>query len=87
MSDPQDLDTQYTIGVATGVPTIFISCGENNKDGLSGFLDQINFLLGQTNPPQVLTTSYGQNENTVSRATAASVSFHPRINASWLTVM
>ncbi|KAI0081293.1 subtilisin-like protein [Panus rudis PR-1116 ss-1] len=62
-----NLDIQYTIGVATGVPTVFISVGEQFHDGgLEGFLDIINFLLGESNPPQVLTTSYGQNENTVS---------------------
>ena len=78
---PQDLDTQYTIGIASGVPVTFISVGERTRDGnLDGFLDIINFLLGESNPPQVLTTSYGQNENTVSRATAASVLFHSRIN-------
>ncbi|KAI0046855.1 family S53 protease [Auriscalpium vulgare] len=66
-----DLDVQYTIGVASGVPTTFISVGNNFQDGdLEGFLDIINFLLGETNPPQVLTTSYGQNENTMSRSLA-----------------
>ncbi|KAI0746562.1 family S53 protease [Daedaleopsis nitida] len=57
-----NLDIQYTVGVASGVPTIFISVGDNNQDGVDGFMDIINFLLGQSNPPQVLTTSYGFNE-------------------------
>ncbi|KAI0823806.1 family S53 protease [Trametes gibbosa] len=62
-----NLDVQYTIGVATGVPTTFISVGDNFQDGdLEGFLDIINFLLDESAPPQVLTTSYGQNENTIS---------------------
>ncbi|THH29194.1 hypothetical protein EUX98_g4996 [Antrodiella citrinella] len=62
-----DLDIQYTVGIATGVPVTFISVGNNFQDGaLEGFLDIINFLLGESNPPQVLTTSYGQNENTIS---------------------
>ena len=53
------------------MPNTFISVGENTRDGdLGGFLDIINFLLGEAAPPQVLTTSYGQNENTVSRAMA-----------------
>ncbi|KJA14600.1 hypothetical protein HYPSUDRAFT_194935 [Hypholoma sublateritium FD-334 SS-4] len=66
-----NLDIQYTIGVASGVPTTFISVGDNFQDGnLEGFLDIINFLLAETNPPQVLTTSYGQNENTISSALA-----------------
>ncbi|KAI0700484.1 family S53 protease [Cytidiella melzeri] len=66
-----DLDIQYTVGIATGVPVTFISVGDDFQDGdLEGFLDIINFLLGESNPPQVLTTSYGQNENTISRALA-----------------
>lgn len=66
-----DLDIQYTVGIATGVPVTFISVGENFKDGgLEGFLDIINFLLGESNPPHVLTTSYGQNENTISSSLA-----------------
>ncbi|KAH8116692.1 family S53 protease-like protein [Phellopilus nigrolimitatus] len=66
-----NLDVQYTVGLASGVPTTFISVGEDNQDGaLDGFLDIINFLLGESNPPHTLTTSYGQNENTISRALA-----------------
>lgn len=66
-----NLDTQYTVGIASGVPTTFISVGNNFQDGnLEGFLDIINALLAETSPPQVLTTSYGQNENTISAALA-----------------
>ncbi|KAI0066328.1 subtilisin-like protein [Artomyces pyxidatus] len=66
-----DLDVQYTIGIASGVPTYFISVGDQFQDGdLEGFLDIVNYLLAEDNPPQVLTTSYGQNENTISRALA-----------------
>ncbi|THH09096.1 hypothetical protein EW145_g2249 [Phellinidium pouzarii] len=82
-SDPQDeyqagleanLDVQYTIGLASGVPTTFISVGQENQDGaLGGFLDIINFLLNESNPPTVLTTSYGQDEYTMSRALARQV--------------
>lgn len=53
------------------MPTVFISVGEDNQDnGLEGFLDIVNFLLAEDAPPQVLTTSYGQNENTMSAALA-----------------
>ncbi|PSR87075.1 hypothetical protein PHLCEN_2v5245 [Hermanssonia centrifuga] len=66
-----NLDTQYTVGIATGVPVAFISVGQLNQDGaLEGFLDIINFLLKEDDPPHVLTTSYGQNENTISSALA-----------------
>ena len=58
----QNLDIQYTVGVATGVPNTFISVGDNNRDGINGFLYIINSLLAESNPPQVLTTSYGFNE-------------------------
>ncbi|KZT41769.1 family S53 protease [Sistotremastrum suecicum HHB10207 ss-3] len=71
-----NLDIEYTIGIATGVPVTFISVGENTKDGdLGGFLDIINFIQGEAaaSRPQVLTTSYGQNENTVTRAMANSL--------------
>ena len=67
----QNLDIQYTVGIASGVPTTFISVGDNFQDGdLEGFLDIINFLLGESNPPQVLTTSYGENESDISRSLA-----------------
>ena len=52
-----NLDIQYTVGVASGVPTTFISVGERFQDGaLEGFLDIINLLLSESNPPHVLTT-------------------------------
>ncbi|KAJ7765700.1 subtilisin-like protein [Mycena metata] len=55
-----DLDIQYTVGLATGVPVTFVSVGEKTKDGADeGFLDIITALLAETAPPQVLTTSYG----------------------------
>ena len=70
----QDLDTQYTVGLATDVPVIFISAGENTHDNLGGFLDMANFLLNLTAAPQVHTTSYGQNEEDVSAKLAKCVS-------------
>ncbi|KAJ7595201.1 family S53 protease-like protein [Mycena floridula] len=57
-----DLDTQYTVGIATGVPVIFISVGLNNPDGVSGFIDIADTLVGQDSPPQVLSTSYSFDE-------------------------
>ncbi|KAI0923099.1 hypothetical protein AcV5_009919 [Taiwanofungus camphoratus] len=65
--DEANLDVQYTIGLATDVPVVFISVGESNNDGdLSGFLDIINYLLNEDSPPQVLTTSYGEVESEIS---------------------
>ncbi|KAJ7859611.1 family S53 protease [Mycena olivaceomarginata] len=59
-----DLDTQYTIGIATGVPVIFISAGDDNPDGLNGFLDMIILLINDPSRPSVLTTSYGFDSET-----------------------
>ena len=71
LTESQDLDTQYTIGIASSVPNTFISVGPDTRDGdLGGFLDLMNFVISQPSRPQVLTTSYGQNENTVSLAMA-----------------
>lgn len=62
----QNLDTQYTVGVATNVTTTFISVGDDSQDGIFGFMDIVNFLLGEAAPPQVLTTSYGADEGGLS---------------------
>jgi tripeptidyl-peptidase-1 len=35
---------KYTIGLATGVPVTFISAGDDNPDGASGFL-QVSLTL------------------------------------------
>lgn len=57
-----NLDIQYTVGLATGVPVTFVSVGDATKDGADeGFLDIITALIAEKTPPQVLTTSYGFN--------------------------
>ena len=67
----QNLDIQYTVGIATGVPTTFISVGEQNSDGdLGGFLDLISSLLNEDAPPSILTTSYGNNKEDIPVAMA-----------------
>ncbi|KAJ7831016.1 family S53 protease [Mycena olivaceomarginata] len=66
-----NLDIQYTVGVATGVPVFFVSVGEDFQDGdLEGFLDIVNFLSDEDSVPQVMTTSYGENETDMSKALA-----------------
>lgn len=66
-----NLDVQYTVGLATGIPITFISVGDDWSDGdLEGFLDIVNYLLDKEQPPQVLTTSYGENESDISRSLA-----------------
>jgi tripeptidyl-peptidase I len=59
------MDIQYTVGVAQGVPVTFISVGPNNRDGFEGHLDLAQYLLSMAQPPQVVTTSYGFDENNV----------------------
>ncbi|KAF8585820.1 family S53 protease [Ramaria rubella] len=71
--DEANLDTQYTVGVAGGVPVTFISVGERNTDGIDGFLDIINALINETSPPQVLTTSYGFDEPDITSSIANSL--------------
>ncbi|KAJ7119026.1 family S53 protease [Mycena epipterygia] len=68
-----DLDIQYTVGLATSVPVNFISVGENNLDGVEGFLDVMNNLIAQAAPPQVVTTSFGFDEVDLSRAAATAL--------------
>ncbi|KAI0329366.1 subtilisin-like protein [Cubamyces sp. BRFM 1775] len=64
-----DLDIQYTVGLATDVPVVFIYVNWNTTDGaLDGYLDEVNQLLAEENPPQVLTTSYGAPETALSFA-------------------
>ena len=77
------------MGVATGVPTVFISVGNSfqdgdlngerlavqngkilNSNGYLGMLDAVQFLLQQDSPPQVVSTSYGGDEDGVSPALA-----------------
>ncbi|KAJ4495538.1 subtilisin-like protein [Lentinula lateritia] len=58
-----NLDIQYTVGMATGVNTTFISIGPNNTDGAAiGFLDIVEYLYNMTDPPQVMSMSYGYEE-------------------------
>ncbi|KAJ6511967.1 family S53 protease-like protein [Mycena vitilis] len=65
-----NLDIQYTVGIASGVPVTFVSGGETFSDGaLEGFLDIINNLSGLATVPQVLTTSYGEDEPDQTAAT------------------
>ncbi|KAI0031217.1 subtilisin-like protein [Vararia minispora EC-137] len=55
-----NLDIQYTVGLANGIPTAFVDVGLNTQDGAdAGFLDIINALIAESNPPLVISTSYG----------------------------
>ncbi|KAJ6460213.1 subtilisin-like protein [Mycena sanguinolenta] len=60
-----NLDIQYTVGIATGVPVQFLSVGGGITvaDFATALLDTTTFLDGITNPPSVISTSYGSNED------------------------
>ncbi|EPT01829.1 hypothetical protein FOMPIDRAFT_93538 [Fomitopsis schrenkii] len=65
--DEANLDVQYTVGLATGIPVNFISVGEDaNGDGVGGFLDTANYVLSDQSSAYVVTTSYGGDESAVS---------------------
>ncbi|KAH9940518.1 family S53 protease-like protein [Epithele typhae] len=68
-----NLDIQYTVGLASPVPVHFVSVGDNNSDGIDGFLDIVNFFLNMSTPPTVLTTSYGFNEPDLTSSMANSL--------------
>ncbi|KAM5542033.1 hypothetical protein V8D89_004343 [Ganoderma adspersum] len=86
--DEANLDIQYTIGVATGVPTVFISVGPSNDGGVDDFLDVAHFLLSQNNPPNVLTTSYGIDEGDVSPKLARNLcNAYAQLGARSVTVL
>ncbi|CCL99683.1 uncharacterized protein FIBRA_01704 [Fibroporia radiculosa] len=59
-----DLDIEYTVGLATGVPVTLISTGGEFPGAL---LDAAATLLNESSPPQVLSSSWGYNEDQVSK--------------------
>ncbi|TFY65282.1 hypothetical protein EVJ58_g2063 [Rhodofomes roseus] len=67
-----NLDIQYTVGLATDAPVTFISVGGGSDvtDFTDALLDTAIYMIGLEDPPQVMTTSYGIDENTVSEKLA-----------------
>ncbi|KAJ3985230.1 family S53 protease [Lentinula detonsa] len=53
------LDIQYTVGIATNVPTEFIAVGYSGIDFFTSLTDLAEYLITADEPPQVVTTSYG----------------------------
>ncbi|KAJ7791981.1 subtilisin-like protein [Mycena olivaceomarginata] len=72
-----DLDIEYTVGLATGVPVEFLSVGGQNSssfaDLATALLDTNAFLDGVDNPPSVVTTSYSFNENQIESSVAKKI--------------
>ncbi|KZT03971.1 family S53 protease [Laetiporus sulphureus 93-53] len=65
-----NLDVQYVMGLATNVSTTFISTG---GDFAQALLDTADYLLGETSPPQVVSTSYGTDESSIGEMFALSL--------------
>jgi tripeptidyl-peptidase-1 len=69
-----NLDIQYTEGISTPTPNIYWSTGgsppfipdsQTPTNTNEPYLDWLNFLTNQTSIPQTITTSYGDDEQTV----------------------
>lgn len=69
---------QYTVGLASNVPNVFIAAGLSNvtaTDFPQALLDTFNLLLNDTTPLQTISVSYGSDESTVGPAMAKYVYF------------
>ncbi|KAJ6472878.1 subtilisin-like protein [Mycena vitilis] len=66
-----NLDTQYTTGIATGVPIEFLSVGGFDFPG--ALFDTTTFLDGVDSPPTVMTTSYGDTESNFGASVATKI--------------
>jgi len=65
-----NLDTQYTVGVALGVPVTFLTVG---GDFTTALLDTTTFLANTPNPPSAMTTSYGTTEASITPSMAIQI--------------
>ncbi|KAF7348815.1 Family S53 protease-like protein [Mycena venus] len=68
-----NLDVQYTVGVATGVPVTFLSVGGLDADFASDLLDTTNYLDGLEILPTVMTTSYDDDESAFGESMAKKI--------------
>ncbi|KAJ7318401.1 subtilisin-like protein, partial [Mycena albidolilacea] len=71
-----DIDIEYTVGLATGVPVEFLSVGgpdSSFSDLATALLETNIFLDGVDNPPSVVTTSYAFNENQIKSSVAKKI--------------
>ncbi|KAJ7025641.1 family S53 protease [Mycena alexandri] len=70
------LDMEYVMGLATDVPVTFLGIGPATAtpaDFPTLLLEGFGLLLNDTNPPQVVSTSYGADESFYSPAISESV--------------
>ncbi|KAF8516725.1 family S53 protease-like protein [Hysterangium stoloniferum] len=68
-----NLEIQYTVGIAGGIPVTYISDGSNNADPVEALIDIVNILLSEVSPPQVLSTDFGLNEPDITASIANSL--------------
>ncbi|KAJ6490826.1 subtilisin-like protein [Mycena sanguinolenta] len=65
------IDIQYTVGIAGNVPVTYVL--DLSNDAVMSYMDTINWILTQENPPTVFTTSYANEESEFSLSTATSI--------------
>ena len=70
-SGSQTLDIQYTVGIATDVPTTLVTIAPGQQ--FMAFLTLFNYLLDQEDVPLVVTTSYGFDEDALRQDLVTSV--------------
>ncbi|TFY60356.1 hypothetical protein EVG20_g7447 [Dentipellis fragilis] len=67
------LDIQMTVGLASGIPVTLLATGESNLLDPVGFINSMDALLAESNPPQVVTISYGWDEDSIAPALASTI--------------
>ncbi|VDC00558.1 unnamed protein product [Peniophora sp. CBMAI 1063] len=84
-----DLDVEYTVGLATGVPVRFVSVSDSAaNDDTGGFLTTAESHLANASSSHVVTTSYGIDEDTMSVPIAQSLcNIYMQLSAMGTTVI
>ncbi|RDX44428.1 subtilisin-like protein [Lentinus brumalis] len=73
-TDEADFDIEYSVGLATGVPTTLLTSAKKSRGIiLEDLMDMTNFLLAQDEPPLVVSTSYLFTEADVGKELAESL--------------
>ncbi|KAJ7860355.1 family S53 protease-like protein [Mycena leptocephala] len=86
--DEANLDIEYTVGIATNVTTQFLTVGGTVDDFPQNLLDTTTFLDGVDNPPTVVTTSYGRNEDRFGASLATKIcNGHMALGARGISVV
>ncbi|KAJ7018612.1 family S53 protease-like protein [Mycena alexandri] len=71
-----NIDLQWAVGLATGVPVAFISTGTGSTgsvDFYTALLDEPNYLLSLAQPPQTVVSSYSDFEQNLSPQLAETI--------------